>query len=457
MESTIGRSILWAGFCSLVIVHHINAQGCNSMTPVVVNPGPFQSIGWPGKYVANRDCLYNLTAPSGKTLKVTFLTFDLGPKKHGNCDAVDFLEVFEPRSDEQSSTIKLCGQTVPLSVYSKTFWMKMRFLSNSAEEFTGFNATITSLTEDEICPQKAVLNETKGTIQSPLFPNNYPAEIMRCAWEITAPEGKHVKLTFKHFDVFRCGYNCNCDSVELKLGYDSLGDEPGEGKLCQQGLNPENKRMDLSTPLYSVKNAMSINFVNSAQGSQNNKGFEAEYEFIDYTPPVCNKYIPFNFTGASGSVSSPNYPNGNYPKSMQCLSLIKVAAGFRVKLNFTFMDIEAGNPCKSLIQNQTCTCDFVRVYSGNSTYAALVGKFCGNTLPTPLISISNQMLVEFQSDFSSGAKGFHAMYSTTSEQPSSTISPPVTQAPTNGSCPNSCGNVAVMLAGLLVLVLFSNH
>ncbi|EDO41709.1 predicted protein, partial [Nematostella vectensis] len=238
--------------------------GCNSMTPVVVNPGPFQSIGWPGKYVANRDCLYNLTAPSGKTLKVTFLTFDLGPKKHGNCDAVDFLEVFEPRSDEQSSTIKLCGQTVPLSVYSKTFWMKMRFLSNSAEEFTGFNATITSLTEDES------EYKTKGTIQSPLFPNNYPAEIMRCAWEITAPEGKHVKLTFKHFD--------------------------------------------------------------------------------------------------------------------------------------------------SLIQNQTCTCDFVRVYSGNSTYAALVGKFCGNTLPTPLISISNQMLVEFQSDFSSGAKGFHAMYSTTSEQ-----------------------------------------
>ena len=54
--------------------------------------------------------------------------------------------------------------------------------------------------------------------------------------------------------------------------------------------------------------------------------------------------------------------------------------------------------------------DFLYVYDGGSSSSPLIGKFSGTTLPSPITSSSNKLLVRFTSDSSETARGFRASY-----------------------------------------------
>ncbi len=101
-----------------------------------------------------------------------------------------------------------------------------------------------------------------------------------------------------------------------------------------------------------------------------------------------------------GIFQSPNYPFA-YPDSLNERWEINVRTGHRVKLHFIEFDLEPGT--------SGCNADYVLVLSGTNT----LGKFCGREAPSvALMSLSNNMVVVFHTDYSSPKRytGFDAHY-----------------------------------------------
>ncbi|XP_038060471.1 protein SpAN-like [Patiria miniata] len=88
-----------------------------------------------------------------------------------------------------------------------------------------------------------------------------------------------------------------------------------------------------------------------------------------------------------------------YEPMLYCPWLITAPEGSTVILTFLFLDTEGGS-CKS---------DYVKVRSGTDIFYG-GDSYCGQTLPEPIESVGNQMIVIFKSDGSIQGRGFRAQY-----------------------------------------------
>lgn len=107
-----------------------------------------------------------------------------------------------------------------------------------------------------------------------------------------------------------------------------------------------------------------------------------------------------NFTAPSGTVLSPDYPEG-YGNNMNCVWLIQSDPGSRIHLAFNDFDLEA--PYDSLT-----------VKDGETNDAPIIGRFSGAESPSHLTSNTNTLRLEFQADHSMSGRGFNITYSSTS-------------------------------------------
>ena len=55
--------------------------------------------------------------------------------------------------------------------------------------------------------------------------------------------------------------------------------------------------------------------------------------------------------------------------------------------------------------------DSVKIYDGTSIQSPSLGEYCGNSIPTSLVSTNNQLFLKFKTDFSVNGKGFMIEYS----------------------------------------------
>ena len=69
---------------------------------------------------------------------------------------------------------------------------------------------------------------------------------------------------------------------------------------------------------------------------------------------------------------------------------------------------------------------------GGSPDSPVFGTYCGTTLPNMFISTTNQLRVEFHSDWSSTGQGFLFNWEATSDMPITTT------PPTAGTTPGNC-------------------
>lgn len=104
-----------------------------------------------------------------------------------------------------------------------------------------------------------------------------------------------------------------------------------------------------------------------------------------------------NFTAPSGTVLSPDYPEG-YGNNMNCVWLIQSDPGSRIHLAFNDFDLEA--PYDSLT-----------VKDGETNDAPVIGRFSGAESPSHLTSNTNTLRLEFQADHSMSGRGFNITYS----------------------------------------------
>ena len=131
---------------------------------------------------------------------------------------------------------------------------------------------------------------------------------------------------------------------------------------------------------------------------------------------------PSGFTGTNcqeevqscgGSFDAPagfiDFPVGSgtlYQHSISCDYTIHVEEGKVVKITFSEFNLEGG---------RLCNYDWLSLYDGSSARGALIGQFCGDSLPGDngtVITTRNNLYMEFRSDHSVADHGFHLTWNT---------------------------------------------
>ena len=115
--------------------------------------GHISSPNFPNNYDANRICIWNITVPGGKIIKLTFLKFTLVAGENDDCAGVaaDSARVFITNVASHGgkpNDFKICGQKLPPPVYSKENFIQVRFESRNGSVNKGFNATFEAINGD---------------------------------------------------------------------------------------------------------------------------------------------------------------------------------------------------------------------------------------------------------------------------------------------------------------------
>ena len=111
--------------------------------------GFFSSPNFPNNFPQYSRCVWKITVPSRYIIKLSFLSFRLGPGQYSQCYSSYAPEanvtVTNVASDDWYQPFILCGRHLPDPVYSVGNSIQVIFTSLSSQ-YPGFNATYTAIT-----------------------------------------------------------------------------------------------------------------------------------------------------------------------------------------------------------------------------------------------------------------------------------------------------------------------
>ncbi|KAH9281792.1 Tolloid-like protein 1 [Echinococcus granulosus] len=430
----------WAKFASITEkLHDQNHGGIESAAPSSLE---FASVG-------PLFCQWRIIGAMGERIHLNFTYLDVF-QQHDDLKSVvgggglalsrgssqlacasDYVEVRDGYYSGSPLIGRYCGKTLPSMIISTKSRLWIEYRRSSGSLSTGFVAEYQAVCGGEIVQEE-------GIITSPSYPEFYKPN-KECIWKIVVPTGFSVALAFQSFDIEKHD-NCVYDYLEIRDGLSESS--PVLKKLC--GSN-------LPTPIKSTNNMMYIKFVSDS--SVEKQGFTAEFQ-KEFDECKTNKHgcshICVNTLGsyrcqceigyelhpdgkrcedacggvinaANGTIQTPGFP-AEYPPNKNCIWKIVAAPKSTIFLNFTHFDLEG--------KNKACNYDFINVYSGPQHNQQKIGTFCGNTLPAPITSHTNELNIEFYTDGSVQRTGFRAVFFTDLDE----------CADNNGGCQHICRN-----------------
>lgn len=110
-----------------------------------------------------------------------------------------------------------------------------------------------------------------------------------------------------------------------------------------------------------------------------------------------------DFYTSTGTITSPNYPN-HYNNGDMCVWTVNVNEGKIITIRFIDMNITS--------VGKGCQLDRVEVRDGYNEDSRLLGRYCGNKIPTPVTTSNHTMYVKFKSDANFSGTGFNAKWTT---------------------------------------------
>ncbi|XP_023274135.1 procollagen C-endopeptidase enhancer 2-like [Seriola lalandi dorsalis] len=225
-----------------------------------------------------------------------------------------------------------------------------------------------------------------GFVGSEGFPSFYKPN-SKCTWRITVPEGNVVMLSFRIFDL-EADSQCRYDYLDVYNGHSNLVQKLG--RFCGT-FRPG--------ALISTTNTMMLEMASDAETQ--GRGFVAY--FSGAKPYVDDQqFCGGKITKAQGEIMTPNWPDKKYPPGTSCSWLITVEPEMVIQVKFD----------KFLLESDTyCRFDYVAFFNGGEKDdSRLIGKYCGDQAPQPIITSGNVLLVQFVSDLSVTSDGFLAHY-----------------------------------------------
>ncbi|XP_053569959.1 cubilin [Bombina bombina] len=350
-----------------------NVNGCGG--ELFGSSGSFNSPGYPNKYPSNKECIWYIQTSPGSSIQITILEFSI--EYHSSC-SFDVLEIYGGPGLSSPRLAQLCASRSldnPLHVSSTGNRVAVRFKTDSFVSGKGFNATWHEVPGG--CG--GLFQASSGEIHSQNYPKPYENNT-ECSWTIRVDFGHRVLLEFTDFDI-EFHSSCSYDTVSVYDGPDS--DSQLLAVLCGQ---------QLPSAITSTQNTMFVRL--RSDSSKQHKGFSARFS------EACGSIITADSVGAV--ISSPLYPV-SYPNNQSCIWIIQAQEPFNhVTISFTDFNTED--------RYNNCTTDFVEILDGDNYDAPLKGRYCGSTIPHPITSYSNALVLKFISNSATNAKGFKASY-----------------------------------------------
>ncbi|XP_065360610.1 cubilin homolog [Calliphora vicina] len=316
-------------------------------------------------------CDWQVVVSQGSSidLRVTTSTDELEFCRKNNLRIYDGGSTLSPLLQFNCSNI-LKGQIMQLKSTSNQLLIIYTLTQNSKYETPEF-----VLDYETNC--KTVIDNYRGVIESPNFPENYP-ENQNCAWDLKAGRNNKLTLVFSHLNMEVDDMTCEYDYVEVWDMKDM--DILKKHHLCTY----------TSEPLTSEGNRMIIHFVTDY--SNNKNGFR-----LEYTRKGCGEHMD----NAFGYITSPNYP---YSNDLDCDWFIEVPPGKQIFLNVVEFHIDSDSP--------DCNQNMLQIKEFKNSSIEL-GKECQEQqIPLSITSPANRLYVHFRTSATRSRKYFKAFYHT---------------------------------------------
>nr|XP_035931067.1 bone morphogenetic protein 1 isoform X3 [Halichoerus grypus] len=364
--------------------------------------GSITSPGWPKEYPPNKNCIWQLVAPTQYRIS---LQFDFFETEGNDVCKYDFVEVRSGLTADSKLHGKFCGSEKPEVITSQYNNMRVEFKSDNTVSKKGFKAHFFS-DKDECskdnggCQQDCVntfgsyecqcrsgfvlhdnkhdckeagcdhkVTSTSGTITSPNWPDKYPSK-KECTWAISSTPGHRVKLTFVEMDI-ESQPECAYDHLEVYDGRDAKA--PVLGRFCGS-KKPE--------PVLATGSRMFLRFY--SDNSVQRKGFQASHS------TECGGQVRAEVK-TKDLYSHAQFGDNNYPGGVDCEWVIVAEEGYGVELVFQTFEVE---------EETDCGYDYMELFDGYDSTAPRLGRYCGSgvpflaggqLVPKPLVPLSEQM------------------------------------------------------------------
>uniref|UniRef100_A0A672RLV7 Metalloendopeptidase n=1 Tax=Sinocyclocheilus grahami TaxID=75366 RepID=A0A672RLV7_SINGR len=346
--------------------------------------GSITSPGWPKEYPPNKNCIWQLVAPTQYRITLLFDVFET----EGNDVSTRFLP--QRGMNFKRWLFKSCNE----KVQNKDECSKENggcqhecvntFGSYSCQCRSGF-----ILHENKHDCKEAgcdhVVNSVSGTITSPNWPDKYPSK-KACTWALSTTPGHRIKIAFNEIDM-EPHLECTYDHIEIYDGRD--GKAPSLGRYCGT-KKPQ--------PIISSGNKMFIRFF--SDNSVQKKGFEASHA------AECGGRLKAEVK-TKDLYSHAQFGDNNYPGASDCQWVITAEKGYGVELIFQTFEIE---------EEADCGYDYMELFDGADTKSPRLGRYCGSGPPEEIYSAGDSIVIKFRSDDTINKKGFHVRYTSTKFQ-----------------------------------------
>uniref|UniRef100_H2LYN2 Metalloendopeptidase n=1 Tax=Oryzias latipes TaxID=8090 RepID=H2LYN2_ORYLA len=380
--------------------------------------GSLNTPGWPGDYPPNKNCVWQLVAPT--QYRITLL-FDGFETEGNDVCKYDFVEVRSGMSPDSQLHGRFCGAERPDAITSLHNNLRIEFKSDNTVSKKGFKAHFFSDIDEcskanggcqhecvntfgsytcqcrsgfmlhdnkQDCKEAGcdhVVSSVSGTISSPNWPDRYPSK-KACTWSLSTTPGHRIKIVFNEVDM-ETHLECAYDHLEIFDGKDDR--TPTLGRFC--GTKKP-------AAVVSSSNKMFLRFL--SDNSVQKRGFETSYR------AECGGNLKAAVE-TKDLYSHAQFGDNNYPGGSDCLWVITAEKGYGVEMIFQVFEIE---------EEVDCGYDYVELYDGTDVKCPRLGRYCGSGAPEDVYSAGDAIVLKFHSDDSISRKGFHARYTSTKFQ-----------------------------------------
>ncbi|KAM7394462.1 hypothetical protein PAMP_021266 [Pampus punctatissimus] len=374
----------------------VNRAACGGLLSKL--NGTISTPGWPKEYPPNKNCVWQVVAPTQYRISMQFEAFELEGNEVCKYDYVEVRSGLSPDSklhdkDECSKDNGGCQHECINTVGSYVCQCRHGFV----------------LHENKHDCKEDILIAANGTLSSPNWPDKYPSR-KECTWDITATPGHRVKIIFVlnntvlppflitiHYPSFRTFNEFEIEQHQ-ECAYDHLEAFDGDsdtaailGRLCGSKI-PE--------ALVSTSNKMYLRFISDA--SVQRKGFQATHS------TECGGRLKAE-ARQKNLYSHSQFGDNNYPGHTDCEWLLTAEQGYGIELSFITFEVE---------EEADCGYDYIELYNGYDANSHRLGRFCGSGPREGIYSPGDAMLIRFHSDDTISKKGFHIRYTSTKFQES---------------------------------------
>jgi len=328
--------------------------------------GVIQTPNFPSNYPSGKSCVWTIKKKAFHSLTLTFKSFAL--ERHSRC-RYDYVLVKHGQDDQGK---KYCGNNSPGVIKATKKQLIIEFKSDSSNERKGFRAEWKQEPTKEI-PQSScggILNEPVGELSSPGYPSPTAGKKL-CTWQIRAPRGKLLKVTFMDLSIAE-DPGCGRGYIQLK---DGVGN-PSKvlGTFC--GVN-------IPRAITTTGNVMSVGYL--SDGTTTSKGFRLKWASVDKVPVTARPDSTFDtpcartFTNSEGTITK---TSGN----QNCSYLIRAPSSKQIQITFLQLNMD---------ENPSCSNEKVEVHDGSASSSPLMYRVCGSLKPRSRTSLSNRVHIKY--------------------------------------------------------------